>query len=83
MDEFGKEHKDKMKGNSETVSNTSILEADFDGIAYVDYLKIGEEFQRSGIETIDKWSGYGVHIIVLLRENCNDEDIRKKWILRL
>ena len=74
MDEFGKEHKDKMKGNSETVSNTSILEADFDGIEYVDYLKIREEFQKRGIETIDKWSGHGVHIIVLLKENCNDED---------
>ena len=32
MNEFGKEHKDKMKGNSLTVGSTSILEADFDGI---------------------------------------------------
>ncbi|WP_300891674.1 helix-turn-helix domain-containing protein [uncultured Clostridium sp.] len=83
MDEFGKEHKDKMKGNSETVSSTSILEADFDGIEYSDYLHIREEFQKRGIETIDKWSGHGVHIIVLLKENCNDEDILKKWILTL
>ena len=83
MNEFGKEHKDKMKGNSLTVGSTSILEADFDGIEFNDYLHIKEEFQKRGIETIDKWSGHGVHIIVLLSENCKDDDILKKWILTL
>lgn len=83
MNEYGKEHKDKMKGNSMTVSSTSILEADFDGIEFNDYLHIKEEFQKRGIETIDKWSGHGVHIIVLLNENCKDDDILKKWILTL
>lgn len=83
MNEFGKEHKDKMKGNSLTVGSTSILEADFDGISYEDYLHIKEEFQKRGIETIDKWSGHGVHIVVLLSENCKDDEILKKWILTL
>ena len=83
MNEFGKEHKDKMKGNSLTVGSTSILEADFDGIEFNDYLHIKEEFQKRGIETIDKWSGHGVHIIVLISENCKDDDILKKWILTL
>lgn len=83
MNDFGKEHKDKMKGNSLTVGSTSILEADFDGIEFNDYLHIKEEFQKRGIETIDKWSGHGVHIIILLSENCKDDDILKKWILTL
>lgn len=83
MNEYHKEHENKMQGNSETVSSTSILEADFDGIEFEDYLHIKEEFQKRNIETIDKWSGHGVHIIVLLKENCKDEDILKKWILTL
>lgn len=83
MNEFYKEHYDKMLANSNNVSSTSILEADFDGIAYSDYLKIKEEFQIRGIETIDKWSGHGVHIVILLNKNCKDFDILKKWIITL
>ena len=68
----------------DNASSTSILIADFDGITYKDYLEtIKPTFLNRGIETTDIWSGHGIHSIIMLKENCTDKDVLKKWIITL
>ena len=74
----------KYLGTKSNAAGTSILIADFDGISYEDYLNtIKPQFENREIETIDIWSGHGIHSIILLEENCTDKDLLKKWLIAL
>lgn len=74
----------KFLGTKANASNTSILIADFDGVTYEEYLNtIKPQFFNRGIETIDIWSGHGIHTIILLDKNCDDAKVFEKWIITL
>lgn len=70
----------KFIGRSENLSSCSILAADFDGITETEYREIKKVFLSKGIETIDIWTGNGVHMIVLLDENITDKALQEKWL---